>query len=247
MTRPFYITTTLPYVNADLHMGHALEFVRADAIARYHAKAGDDVFFNTGTDEHGSKIYEKAKSLGLEPQAFTDQSFESFKNSVKIFGLSENIHFVRTTDKHHEIAAQEFWRRVAKNGHIYKKNYEAKYCVGCEAEKTDSDLVNGECPDHPGQKLTLISEENYFFKMSSFQKKLLDFYANNAGFVTPDFRFNEVRAFVMRGLEDFSISRLKEKMPWGIPVPDDEKRNCQGHGLRRVHRAEPTTAADECR
>ena len=222
MTRNFYITTTLPYVNADLHMGHALEFVRADAIARYHAKLGDDVFFNTGTDEHGTKIYEKAKSVGKEVQAFTDESFEHFKESVRIFGLVDNIHYVRTTDTHHVAAAQEFWRRVFKNGHIYKKNYEAKYCVGCESEKTDSELVNGECPEHPGRPLQIISEENYFFRLSSFQKKLLDFYASNAEFVVPDFRFNEVRAFVMRGLEDFSISRLKEKMPWGIPVPDDE-------------------------
>lgn len=222
MSKNFYITTTLPYVNADLHMGHALEFVRADAIARYRAKCGDDVFFNTGTDEHGMKIFEKAKSLGKETQAFVDEGFENFKQSVQIFGLSENIHYIRTTDVHHIEAAQEFWRRVFKNGHIYKKNYEAKYCVGCESEKTDSELVNGECPLHPGKPLTIISEENYFFRMSAFQKKLLDFYANNSEFVTPDFRFNEVRAFVMRGLEDFSISRLKEKMPWGIPVPGDE-------------------------
>ena len=222
MTRNFYITTTLPYVNADLHMGHALEFVRADAIARYHVKAGDDVFFNTGTDEHGTKIFEKAKSLGKDAQTFTDESFASFKESVRMFGLSENIHFVRTTDAHHITSAQEFWRRVLKNGHIYKKNYEAKYCVGCESEKTDSDLVNGECPDHPGKPIAIINEENYFFRLSSFQKKLLDFYGNNSNFVIPSFRFNEVRAFVMRGLEDFSISRLKEKMSWGIPVPDDE-------------------------
>ncbi|MEI6316334.1 MAG: methionine--tRNA ligase [bacterium] len=222
MAKNFYITTTLPYVNADLHMGHALEFVRADVVARYHAKKGDDVFFNTGTDEHGMKIFDKAKSLGKTPQEFTDEGFEHFKNSVKIFGLSENIHYIRTTDKHHEEAAQEFWRRVFKNGHIYKKNYEAKYCVGCESEKTDSELVDGHCPDHPTQPITTISEENYFFRMSAFQKKLLDFYATNSSFVVPDFRFNEVRAFVMRGLEDFSISRLKEKMPWGIPVPGDD-------------------------
>jgi methionyl-tRNA synthetase len=223
MAKNFYITTTLPYVNADLHMGHALEFVRADAIARSHMKAGDDVFFSTGTDEHGMKIFEKAKTLGKTPQEFTDEGFEHFKQSIKIFGVSENIHFVRTTDAHHEIAAQEFWRRVAKNGHIYKKNYEAKYCIGCESEKTDSELVDGECPDHPGVPLTLISEENYFFRISSFQKKLLDFFSANEQFIIPDFRFNEIRAFVLRGLEDFSISRLKEKMPWGIPVPDDEK------------------------
>ena len=220
--KPFYITTTLPYVNADLHMGHALEFVRADTIARFHKKQGDDVFFNTGTDEHGMKIADKAASLGKDPQTFVNENFASFQESVRIFGLSEDIHYIRTTDEKHVAAAQEFWRRVAKNGFIYKKNYEAKYCVGCESVKTDSELVNGECPDHPGKKLELIQEENYFFKFSAFQKPLLDFYATHSDFIVPTFRYNEMRAFVMRGLEDFSISRLKSKMSWGVPVPDDE-------------------------
>ena len=219
----FYITTTLPYVNAELHMGHALEFVRADVIARYKKLIGFDVFLNTGTDEHGMKIYEKAESLGLSPQEFVDKSFEDFKKSVKIFGMDEEIlHFVRTTDEHHIKAAQEFWQRCNKNGFIYKKNYQTKYCVGCEAEKHESELVNGECPDHPGRELEIIEEENYFFKYSAFSEKLLKFYQGNTNFVIPDFRFNEIRSFVERGLHDFSISRLKAKMPWGIPVPGDE-------------------------
>ncbi len=212
----------MPYVNADLHMGHALEFIRADAIARFRKKQGGDVFFNTGTDEHGMKIAETAKAAGKEPQAFVDDNFASFKESVRIFGITEDVHFVRTTDAKHIQAAQEFWRRVAANGFIYKKNYEAKYCVGCEVEKTDSELEDGECPLHKGKKLEIISEENYFFKFSAFQKPLLDFYAGRSDFVVPSFRYNEMRAFVMRGLEDFSISRLKAKMSWGVPVPDDE-------------------------
>ena len=223
MKNSFYITTTLPYVNAELHMGHALEFVRADAIARYKKLSGFDVFFNTGTDEHGMKIFEKAQSLGFSPQEFVDKSFEAFKNSVKIFGMDEEIlHFVRTTDENHIKAAQEFWKRCDKNGYIYKKNYQTKYCVGCECEKHDSELVNGECVDHPGKKIETIEEENYFFKYSEFSERLLKFYSDNPNFVVPDFRFNEIRAFVERGLHDFSISRLKEKMPWGIPVPGDE-------------------------
>jgi methionyl-tRNA synthetase len=220
--KPFYITTTLPYVNADLHMGHALEFVRADAIARYKKLTDFDVFFNTGTDEHGMKISEKALSLGKKPEEFVDESFLKFKESVEIFGMDKEIlHFVRTTDKHHIKSAQEFWKRVKDNGYIYKKNYEAKYCVGCEEIKSDSELVNGECPIHPDKKLEIIAEENYFFKYSEFGDKLLKFYKNNPTFVVPDFRFNEIKAFVERGLQDFSISRLKTKMPWGIPVPDD--------------------------
>jgi len=222
-TNSFYITTTLPYVNAPLHMGHALEFVRADAIARYKKLQGFDVFFNTGTDEHGMKIYEKALSAGKDPQEFVDESFLHFKEAVKIFGMDEEIlHFVRTTDSHHVAAAQEFWKRVNDNGYIYKKNYEAKYCVGCEETKSDSELVNDECPVHPGRKLEIIKEENYFFKYTAFGEKLLKFYKENPDFVVPDFRFNEIKAFVERGLQDFSISRLKIKMPWGIPVPRDE-------------------------
>lgn len=218
----FYLTTALPYVNAELHMGHALEFIRADAIARYKELQGFDVFFNTGTDEHGMKIYEKAMSEGLEVQAFVDKNFLKFKESLEAFGMSKNLHFIRTTDDNHIKLAQEFWNRVEKNGYIYKKNYEAKYCVGCESEKTDSELnEKGFCPDHDGRELQTISEENYFFKYSSFTEKLLKFYENNPNFIVPEFRFNEMKMFVERGLMDFSISRMKSKMPWGIPVPND--------------------------
>ncbi len=218
----FYITTTLPYVNAPLHMGHALEFIRADAIARYKKLLGYNVYFNTGTDEHGIKIYEKAKSAGMPAQEFVDQGFDVFREQLKMFGVSEDAHFIRTTDKSHQELAQEFWNRVYKNGYIYKKNYEAKYCVGCESEKTDSELnERGFCGDHDGIELSLIQEENYFFKYSAFSDRLLKFYKENPGFVVPEFRFNEIKAFVERGLKDFSISRLKSKMPWGIEVPGD--------------------------
>lgn len=223
--KTFYITTTLPYVNADLHMGHALEFVRADAIARYKKLMGYDVFFNTGTDEHGIKMLRVAESEGVDPQAFVDASFLKFKNSISKFGMmseDDGLHFIRTTDEHHIKGAQEFWQKCDENGYIYKKNYQTKYCVGCESEKSDSELVNGECPDHPGRALEIIEEENYFFKYSAFGEKLTEFYKNNPSFVIPDFRFNEVKAFVERGLQDFSISRLKTKMPWGIPVPGDD-------------------------
>jgi len=223
MKNNFYLTTTLPYVNAPLHMGHALEFVRADAIVRYKKLTGYDVFFNTGTDEHGIKIYNKAKEEGLDPKDFVDRGFKVFKEQLKMFGVSEDIHFIRTTDEHHIKAAQEFWKRVDKNGYIYKKNYEAKYCVGCESEKTDSELdEKGECPLHPMRALDTIKEENYFFKYSVFGEKLLDFYEKNPHFVVPDFRFNEIKNFVKNGLQDFSISRLKSKMPWGVAVPGDD-------------------------
>jgi methionyl-tRNA synthetase len=218
----FYITTTLPYVNAPLHIGHALELVRTDAIARYKKLIGCDVYFNTGTDEHGIKIYEKAEEKGIKVQDFVDQGFETFKDQLKMFGITEEAHFVRTTDKHHIESAQYFWNLVKQNGFIYKKNYESKYCIGCESEKTNSELKNDECIEHPGVKVSIINEENYFFKYSAFEDKLLDFYEKNPNFVVPEFRLNEIKNFVKGGLQDFSISRLKEKMPWGIPVPGDD-------------------------
>lgn len=222
MSKTFFLTTTLPYVNAPLHMGHALEFVRADTIARYKKLIGYDVYFNTGTDEHGIKIYDKAKENDINAQTFVDQAFEIFKEQIKMFGVLKDIHFVRTTNENHIKAVQEFWKRVEENGFIYKKQYEAKYCVGCESEKTDSELVEGECPEHLGKELKIINEENYFFKYSAFGEKLLEFYKKNPNFIIPEFRFNEIKKFVENGLQDFSISRLKEKMPWGIPVPGDD-------------------------
>lgn len=220
--KPFYLTTTLPYINAPLHMGHALEFIRADSIVRYKKLLGCDVYFNSGTDEHGVKIFEKAKEEGIPVQDFLDKNFKIFKEQIKIFGLSEDINFIRTTDEKHIKIAQSFWSRVKENGYIYKKNYSAKYCVGCESEKTDSDIENDRCKDHPNMDLKVIEEENYFFKYSAFEEKLLDLYEKNPNFVVPDFRLNEIKNFVNAGLQDFSISRLKEKMPWGIPVPDDK-------------------------
>ena len=222
-TNSFYITTTLPYVNAPLHIGHALEFVRADTIARYKKLTGHDVYFNTGTDEHGIKVYEKAKEKNIKVQDFVNQGLETFKEQLKMFGVSEDVHFIRTTDEHHQSAAQEFWKQVSKNGYIYKKNYEAKYCVGCESEKTNSELENNECKEHPGIKISVINEENYFFKYSAFGDKLLDFYEKNPNFIVPGFRFNEIKTFVKNELQDFSISRLKSKMPWGVPVPGDSE------------------------
>ncbi len=218
----FYITTTLPYVNADPHIGFAAEIVRADVLARYHREKGEKVFFNTGTDEHGLKIYQKAQELGKNTQEYVDEYARKFDNLKKALNLSYNS-FIRTTDKNHIKAAQEFWRRCDDNGYIYKKNYKAKYCIGCELEKTDSELVNGKCPHHPGKDLEIIEEENYFFKFSAFSEKLLDFYEKNPNFVVPENRFKEIKNFVKGGLQDFSISRLKEKMPWGVPVPGDDE------------------------
>ena len=219
--KPFYLTTTLPYVNAEPHIGFALEMVQADIVARYHVLMGDDVFFNTGTDEHGLKIHRKALENDVTPQEYVDEYAAKFRDLTKVLNLYPELHFIRTTDPHHKAAAQEFWRLCAARGDIYKKNYAIRYCVGCELEKTDSELVDGKCPLHQNLSIELIDEENYFFRWSKYQRPLLDFYAAHPDFVLPEFRFNEIRKFVGDGLEDFSISRLKEKMPWGIEVPGD--------------------------
>jgi methionyl-tRNA synthetase len=217
----FYITTTLPYVNGDPHIGFAMEIIRADVIARAKKAEGYEVFFNTGTDEHGSKIHKNAELAGLDTQKYVDGYAEKFKQLIPLLGISKDVNFIRTTDAGHIKSAQAFWKLCKERGSIYKKNYTVKYCVGCELEKTDSELVDGKCTIHPSMTIEEINEENYFFKFSEFQKPLLEYYKNNPNFVVPAFRFNEIRNFVEAGLQDFSISRLKTKMPWGIEVPDD--------------------------
>jgi len=219
----FYITTTLPYVNGDPHIGHALEFVRADIIARFKESQGFEVFFNTGTDEHGQKIAESAQNEGLDVLEFVDKNADRFKQILPKLGIKEDIHFIRTTEKRHEEAAFEFWKRVKDRGFIEKKNYEAKYCVLCEENKTESDLVEGRCSIHPDREIEIRKEENYFFKFSEFGERLLDLFDSGALKVIPTHRENEMREFIKRGLEDFSISRLKKNMSWGLSVPDDEE------------------------
>ena len=223
MAKKYYITTTLPYVNAKPHIGFALEIIQADVLARWQRSRAVEVFFNTGTDEHGLKIYQKAAELGKTAQQYCDESSSPFKGLKEKLGLSFD-NFIRTTDEHHIAAAREFWKRCDDNGDIYKKVYKAKYCVGCELEVTDSQLVNGRCPLHPNKDIDILEEENYFFRFSKYQQPLLDFYAANPDFVVPDGRFNEIKSFVAQGLQDFSISRVKEKMPWGIAVPDDDNQ-----------------------
>jgi methionyl-tRNA synthetase len=217
-----YITTTLPYVNSSPHIGFAAELVRADAYARYFKLMGHEVFLNTGTDEHGQKIYDKAQEAGKDTQEFVDELASEFKKLLPELGILEQANFVRTTDEHHKLAAKEMWRRCRDNGDIYKAAHPVKYCKGCELEKTDSELEDGKCPLHPNYEIEVREEENYFFRFSKYQQPLLELYENNPEFVVPDFRLAEIKKFVEGGLQDFSVSRLKTKMAWGVPVPDDE-------------------------
>jgi len=191
-----------------------MELIQADVIARYHAQLGDEVVFNTGTDEHGVKIYSKAIEQGKDPQDYVDEYAEKFKNLVKVLNLS-STNFIRTTDDYHKKSAQEFWKRCLANSDIYKASYKIKYCTGCELEKTDSELADGKCGLHPNLQIEEREEENYFFKFSKFQKSLLKFYEDNPTFVLPDFRFNEIKRFVEGGLNDFSISRLNQRCRGG--------------------------------
>ena len=218
----YYITTTAPYVNADPHIGFALEIVQADVMARYKKLMGYDVAFGFGTDEHGLKIYRKAIEEKKSPQEYCDFFAKRF-DSLKILLNLSTTHFIRTTDAPHIRAAQEFWMRCFNNGDIYKKNYRVKYCVGCELEKTDSELVSDRCPIHPNMEIDNYEEENYFFKFSKYEDRLLKLYKNNSRFVLPAHRQLEINTFVKKGLQDFSVSRLKTKMPWGIEVPNDDK------------------------
>lgn len=217
-----YLTTTLPYVNADPHLGHALEFVEADTLARTWRLKGEEVFFNIGTDEHGTKILEKAVERGQEPQTYVDEYAARFKAFADRFLISYSA-FTRTTSPGHKTAAQAFWKRCNDNGDIYKASYVVRYCVGCELEKTDSELENGHCILHPNLTIQLLEEENYYFRFSKYQEALLKLYEARPEFVVPGERLNEIRSFVAGGLKDFSISRRKEKLPWGVPVPGDDE------------------------
>ena len=215
----FYITTTLPYVNADPHIGFALELVQADVLARAKRAEGNEVFFSTGADEHGQKIYDAANKEGKETQSYVDRYASEVRKLKDILNLSNDT-FVRTSDPSHIKAAQEMWSRCEAKGNIYKKSYDGLYCVGCESFKTEKELVEEKCPLHPNLVLEKISEENYFFRFSKYQEKLLE-YLEIPNSIIPEWRRAEAIAFV-KGIEDFSISREKKRFSWGIPVPNDD-------------------------
>lgn len=218
--KPRYITTTLPYVNDEPHIGHALEFVQADALARYYRLLGEEVFFNTGTDEHGQKIAGKADETGEDRQAYVDRFAKRFNTLKGALDLSYDK-FIRTSDPAHKAAAQEIWKRCDAAGDIYKKKYTGLYCVGCEMFLRESDLVEGNCPNHPNRKPEEVEEENYFFAMSKYQTQLVE-YLKKGSSVVPEWQRKWAIDFVESGLEDLSISREKSRMDWGIEVPGDD-------------------------
>ncbi|KND50159.1 MAG: methionyl-tRNA synthetase [Parcubacteria bacterium C7867-008] len=215
-----YITTTLPYVNADPHIGFAVELIQADILTRIWRQSGETVFFNTGTDEHGQKILQTSEKEGRDIHEYVDHFAAEFERLNGTLGIS-NSAFVRTTNPAHIEAAQEMWRRCHAKGDIYKKAYSGLYCVGCESFKTEKDIEDGRCMIHTHLELQEIVEENYFFRLSKYQDAILE-YLDRPNVIVPEWRREEALNFVRGGLEDFSISRDVSKLTWGIPVPDDD-------------------------
>jgi methionyl-tRNA synthetase len=216
----FYLTTPIYYVNSTPHIGHAYTTIAADILARHHKQRGEETFFLTGTDEHASKVYRVAEEQGLDPKTYVDQIAESWKELPRLVDAEPDF-FIRTTDEGHKRFVQEFIQRIYDNGFIYQDVYSGLYCVGCEAFKTEDELVDGKCPEH-GTVPERIEETNYFFKLSAFQQPLLDLYDARPDFVLPRFRYNEARSFIEGGLQDFSLSRAGQ--PWGVPIPWDESQ-----------------------
>lgn len=218
MTEPFYITTPLYYVNAPPHLGGTYTTIVCDTIARYKRMAGFDVAFLTGTDEHGQKIERSARAAGIEPQALADGVFAEYKDLWRRIGITNDL-WIRTTERRHHKAVHELYRRVRDNGYLYKGEYSGWYCVSCEAYAPEA---SGEkpvpCPDC-GRETEWFREESYFFKLSEFTTRLLDYYERHPEFIRPESRRNEIVSFVRGGLRDLSISRATLK--WGVPVPDD--------------------------
>jgi methionyl-tRNA synthetase len=218
MSKKFYITTPIYYVNAHPHIGHAYTTIACDTIARRHRMLGDDTWFLTGTDEHGQKIERAAQAAGKTPQQFTDDVSLEFRALWDRMGLTYDD-FIRTTSDRHKQGVQALWRKIRDNGYIYKGTYTGQYCVSDEAY-VDGAKPGDPCPDC-GRITETVHEENYYFKLSAFQDQLIRLYTEHPDFIRPDTRRNEVLSFVRSGLRDLSISR--STFTWGIPVPDDPK------------------------
>jgi len=219
MKEKFYLTTAIAYPNSKPHMGHFLEFIEADALARFKKMKGYDTFLLTGTDEHGSKMVEKAKELHMTPQELADQNvpiYQQLKTSLDF----DYTAFIRTTEERHIKTAQEIWMKIYDKGDIYKQQYKGLYCVGCEAFKTEKDLIDGKCPDHDKPPI-FLEEENYFFRLSKYADLLIEKLESGELEVVPEFRKNEMINVIRGGLLDVSFSRPKTSLAWGIEVPNN--------------------------
>jgi len=218
--RRIYITTPIYYVNAEPHLGHTYTTVIADAVARYHRSRGTETFFLTGTDEHGDKIADAAAAAGETPKAYVDRIASLFRSTWDACGISYD-HFIRTTDEHHERYVQGVLARVHERGDIYFGEYAGLYCTGCERFYTEKELVDGRCPDHKIEP-KFVKEENYFFRMSRYQERLLQHIHAHPDWIRPERYRNEILGFLREPLQDLSISRPKSRLTWGIELPFDK-------------------------
>lgn len=221
----FYLTAAIPYVNAKPHMGHALEFVQGDVLARYHRQKGEDVFYVSGADENSLKIVQAAEKEGITPRQLADKYGEAFLEFTKQYHISLTK-FQRSGSPENAASAQELWKRCETSGDIYKKSYKGLYCVGCEAFYTKDELnEKGECFNHPGKPVDEIEEENYFFKLSKYADELKKIIETDTYAIVPEKRKHEALGFFNNKFEDFSISRsVKRARGWGVPVPGDESQ-----------------------
>ena len=225
MTKKFYITTAIPYVNAPPHVGHALEFVQTDVIARYHRLLGEDVRFQSGADENALKNVESAEKEGIPVEQLVKRNSEAYRCIKEKLNISFDDFIYTTDEKKHWPGVYKLWKAGEQAGDIYKKKYQGLYCVGCEEFKFERDLdEEGKCPEHQ-KKPELIEEENYFFRLSKYQKQLEKLIESDQLKIIPEKRKNETLSFIKSGLEDFSISRSKERAKgWGIPIPGDDSQ-----------------------
>ena len=221
--KKFYVTSAIAYPNASCHLGHALEIIQCDIVSRFHKLLGKDVFFQTGTDEHGTKNWQTAKKQGKDIKEFLDTNVKVFKDLYKKLNIKYD-QFIRTTDKKlHQQGVIKLWKELVKAGDIYKKQYKGLYCTGCEAFKTEKELENGKCPNHPTRDIETVEEENYFFKLSKYNKILTKKISSDEYKVTPEIRKNEILAWIKEA-KDISFSRPKTTLPWGIHVPGDDSQ-----------------------
>jgi methionyl-tRNA synthetase len=219
----FYITTAIDYANGSPHLGHAVEKIGADVMARYHRRKGEDVHFVIGMDEHGLKVLQSAEGAGVSPQEWVDRIAEEFTAAWKALSISHDD-FIRTTEDRHHRGVQELIRRINDKGDLYQGTYSGYYCVGCEGYKTEDELEadDGEdyrCPTHPSLEIQWMEEENWFFRLSAYREPLLRLLDEHPEFVQPEMRRNEIRNVLESGLEDISVSR--SRLPWGVEWPED--------------------------
>ncbi|MFC1750861.1 methionine--tRNA ligase [Pseudomonadota bacterium] len=220
MADKFYITTSIAYVNGKPHIGFAMEVIQADVVARFRRLKGDDVHYQTGTDEHGMKLVQTAKEQGITPQELADKNAEKYKALKELLNLDFD-YFIRTTDDYHKKAAQKLWGKLVESDDIYTNSYEGLYCVGCEAFVLEKDLVEGKCPNH-GKEPEKLKEENFFFKLSKYNDQIHSLIESDELKIIPESRKHEILALTKEGLKDVSFSRPKSVLPWGVTVPGHE-------------------------